>query len=44
MRLVQDKPLVTLTAERISAREAKQIGLAHEVADAEDLDKSSRNC
>lgn len=28
-----------LTAERISAREAKQIGLAHEVADAEDLDK-----
>lgn len=33
-----------LTAERISAREAKQIGLAHEVADAEDLDKkSSRN-
>lgn len=28
-----------LTAERISAREAKHIGLAHEVADAEDLDK-----
>ena len=28
-----------LTAERISAREAKQIGLAHEVADAEDLDR-----
>lgn len=28
-----------LTAERISAREAKQIGLAHEVADAEDLDQ-----
>ncbi len=26
-----------LTAERISAREAKQIGLAHEVADAEEL-------
>ncbi|MBJ9986738.1 enoyl-CoA hydratase/isomerase family protein [Acinetobacter sp. S40] len=28
-----------LTAERISAHEAKQIGLVHEVADAEDLDR-----
>ena len=28
-----------LTAERITAHAAKQIGLAHEIADAEDLDK-----